>query len=315
MAPARHTAPVTDADSGRARVRLAKRVCQAAAPASAARPWPLCSEQDREDLRGSRGRADGASRDRVRDVPGGRCGGIYGGGRRHDAGRRGDLPQRVLRGAGRAFEAARRRSHAVSRRQHHVRVDRAESGPGDAIQGLPGGDRGARSGSGVQPAARAASSRRPVRIARRPRLRRTRRRCGHFIYGIVGDIANTASRIEQLNKRLGTRLLSTEEVVSGIDDILVRPLGDYQFAGKRASVSVVEVLCPIRDATMAQLSLCARFRLAVEAFREDRLAEAESAFRGYPVRLSGGRAGPILSRPAPSSRSRRHRPANEPPAQ
>ena len=131
---------------------------------------------------------------------------------------------------------------------------------------------------------------------------------GHFIYGIVGDIANTASRIEQLNKRLGTRLLSTEEVVAGIDDILVRPLGDYQFAGKRAAVSVVEVLCPVRDATMAQLSLSARFRLAVEAFREDIGDEAEFRFPRDSARLSGRRAGPILSRPAPSRRSRRHRP-------
>ena len=103
---------------------------------------------------------------------------------------------------------------------------------------------------------------------------------GHFIYGIVGDIANTASRIEQLNKQLGTRLLATEEVVAGLDDILFRPLGDFWFAGKRSSVPVVEVLCPVRDATMAQLSLCARFEMAIEAFRGERWAEAESHFQG-----------------------------------
>ena len=109
---------------------------------------------------------------------------------------------------------------------------------------------------------------------------------GHFIYGIVGDIANTASRIEQLNKQLGTRLLATEEVVAGLDDILVRPLGDFWFAGKRSSVPVVEILCPVREATMAQLSLCARFERAIEAFRGERWEEAESHFqsihRDYP---------------------------------
>ena len=110
---------------------------------------------------------------------------------------------------------------------------------------------------------------------------------GHFIYGIVGDIANTASRIEQLNKQLGTRLLATEEVVAGLDDILVRPLGDFWFAGKRSSVPVVEVLCPVRDATMAQLSLCARFERAIEAFRGERWEEAESLLPVYPPRLSG----------------------------
>jgi adenylate cyclase len=101
---------------------------------------------------------------------------------------------------------------------------------------------------------------------------------GHFIYGIVGDIANTASRIEQLNKRLGTRLLATEEVVAGLDDILFRPLGDFLFAGKRSSILVVEIVSAVGSATMAQLSLCARFQLAIEAFRGERWQEAESRF-------------------------------------
>jgi adenylate cyclase len=108
---------------------------------------------------------------------------------------------------------------------------------------------------------------------------------GHFIYGIVGDIANTASRIEQLNERLGTRLLATEEVVSGLDDILV-PLGDFLLAGKRSSVSVIEILSAVESATMAQLSLRARFKAAIEAFRGERWEEAQSHFqdilRDYP---------------------------------
>jgi adenylate cyclase len=102
---------------------------------------------------------------------------------------------------------------------------------------------------------------------------------GHFIYGIVGDIANTASRIEQLNKILGTRLLATEEVVSGLDDILVRPLGEFLLAGKRSAVSVFEILCAVEYASMAQLSLCARFPSAIDAFRGERWEEAESRFR------------------------------------
>jgi adenylate cyclase len=109
---------------------------------------------------------------------------------------------------------------------------------------------------------------------------------GHFIYGIVGDIANTASRIEQLNKILGTRLLATEEVVSGLDDILVRPLGEFLLAGKRSAVSVFEILCAVEYASMAQLSLCARFQSAIDAFREERWEEAELNFgeilRDYP---------------------------------
>ena len=45
---------------------------------------------------------------------------------------------------------------------------------------------------------------------------------GHFVYSIVGDCANTASRVEGLNKHIGTQLLATESVVAGLDNILVR---------------------------------------------------------------------------------------------
>ena len=102
---------------------------------------------------------------------------------------------------------------------------------------------------------------------------------GQFNYGILGDIADTASRIEQLNKQLGTRLLATEDVVAGLDNILVRPLGDFTFAGKRSHVSVFEILSATGSATMAQLSLCGRFRLAIDAFRGERWDEAEFRFR------------------------------------
>ena len=59
---------------------------------------------------------------------------------------------------------------------------------------------------------------------------------GHFVYSIVGDCANTASRIEGLNKKLGTQILAASGVVeeglsidlssvpefTGIDEFYVR---------------------------------------------------------------------------------------------
>jgi adenylate cyclase len=46
---------------------------------------------------------------------------------------------------------------------------------------------------------------------------------GRFAFRLVGDIVNTASRIESLNKALGTRLLATEAVVAEVDGLLLRP--------------------------------------------------------------------------------------------
>jgi len=101
---------------------------------------------------------------------------------------------------------------------------------------------------------------------------------GRFAFAIVGDIANTAARIEALNKQLGTRLLASAEVVAGLDDILVRPLGEFRLAGKHGVVSIVEIMGLAESASMAQLSLCGRFPAAVQAVREQRWGEAAACF-------------------------------------
>ena len=38
---------------------------------------------------------------------------------------------------------------------------------------------------------------------------------GHYEYRAVGDAVNTANRIQELNKRLGTRILVAEAVLGG----------------------------------------------------------------------------------------------------
>src|SRR5262249_40139583 len=48
---------------------------------------------------------------------------------------------------------------------------------------------------------------------------------GRYASTIVGDVANTASRIEGLNKQLGTRLLASEEVLHELTGFELRPLG------------------------------------------------------------------------------------------
>lgn len=82
---------------------------------------------------------------------------------------------------------------------------------------------------------------------------------GRFVYSIVGDTANTASRVEGLNKHLHTQILATGEVVEGFDDILTRYLGTFQFVGKQGGIPVYEVVALRHTATPRQLELCERF--------------------------------------------------------
>lgn len=66
----------------------------------------------------------------------------------------------------------------------------------------------------------------------------------HFEYAPVGDIVNTASRIEGLNKLLGTRILASEEAVQGLSGVSTRKLGKFLFEGKTQPIAIHELLAP-----------------------------------------------------------------------
>jgi adenylate cyclase len=101
---------------------------------------------------------------------------------------------------------------------------------------------------------------------------------GRFLYSIVGDTANTAARLESLNKHLGTQVLAAESVTSSADGLLLRPLGLFQLKGKTDPTSIVEILGR-RDAAKPELQdLCARFAEALAAFQCKEWHRAMSLF-------------------------------------
>lgn len=64
----------------------------------------------------------------------------------------------------------------------------------------------------------------------------------HFEYRAVGDVVNTASRIEALNKQLGTRALASRRVLEGLEGYPVRALGRFLLAGKSVPIEICELL-------------------------------------------------------------------------
>lgn len=101
---------------------------------------------------------------------------------------------------------------------------------------------------------------------------------GRFAYSILGDCANTASRIEGLNKHIGTHLLATQSVVENLDDLLLRPLGQFRFVGKSELTTVVEILARETSANESQLRLCERFSKSLDVFRAGQWAKASDLF-------------------------------------
>jgi adenylate cyclase len=100
----------------------------------------------------------------------------------------------------------------------------------------------------------------------------------HYEYRAVGDIVNTASRIEGLGKHLGARLLASDAVVEGLEEILARPMGDFLLAGKSTPVRVCELLGLKANADERQRWLCSEFGVALNAYARQQWADASGKF-------------------------------------
>lgn len=103
-----------------------------------------------------------------------------------------------------------------------------------------------------------------------------------FDYTAMGDTVNTASRLESVNKHLGTRICVSETAKAKNGDLNFRPIGDLVLKGKSEAVSVFEALSPERAAAGTIASYIAAYELlriedtgALSAF--ERLVENDSA--------------------------------------
>jgi adenylate cyclase len=110
---------------------------------------------------------------------------------------------------------------------------------------------------------------------------------GRMAYSILGDPANTASRLEGLNKFTGTQILAADTVVEGVEGILVRPVGSFQLVGKAEGQPVYQVVASAEEATPEQEELCKIFPEAVQIFREQRWDEAVAQFREIEAKYPG----------------------------
>lgn len=100
----------------------------------------------------------------------------------------------------------------------------------------------------------------------------------HFEYRPVGDIVNTATRIEGANKYLGTRILVSQDVLSRVNGFLTRDLGKFLLAGKSRPVHIHELVNRMETATSRQREYCAFFVEGIEAFRRQSWEKASNRF-------------------------------------
>ncbi len=100
----------------------------------------------------------------------------------------------------------------------------------------------------------------------------------HYEYRAVGDVVNTSSRLQGLNKILGTRVLASCATLVGVDGLLVRELGDFMLAGKSNPIGVCELVSASAAAKEPLRELCVQFSSARQSFIARDFAAAERQF-------------------------------------
>jgi adenylate cyclase len=100
----------------------------------------------------------------------------------------------------------------------------------------------------------------------------------HLKYGPVGVPVNAASRLQELCKRLNTRLLVTGSVIAGLQRFLLRDLGRFKLRDVPGVVDVYELMGELSSATPEQIELCEKFSLALATYQNGQPGEARERF-------------------------------------
>ncbi|MDB6055934.1 MAG: hypothetical protein JWN25_3457 [Verrucomicrobiales bacterium] len=100
-------------------------------------------------------------------------------------------------------------------------------------------------------------------------------------YTAIGESINMASRMEGLNKHLGTQILITEDTWKGVNTRLhTRYLGKFQLKGFQRSVGVHELLDEVIT-PLNKFETC--FKQAVEAYQQRNVEESLTLFKQCSV--------------------------------
>ncbi|GAB6140772.1 hypothetical protein JCM14076_15010 [Methylosoma difficile] len=100
----------------------------------------------------------------------------------------------------------------------------------------------------------------------------------HYEYRAVGDTVNTASRIEGLNKQLGTQILMSSQVIEGVAGFVSRELGIFYLPGKTLPINIYELMGNTEESLAQQLPLIIGFSKALGYFQQHHWPQALQLF-------------------------------------
>lgn len=111
-------------------------------------------------------------------------------------------------------------------------------------------------------------------------------------YTVMGDAVNLASRLENLNKAYGTRILCGDETVKRAGDGFVfRPVDWVAVKGKSRGILIHELVGEATDVDAETKAAVDAYRHALDIYRDRRFDEAAAAFDAADAAF-GGADGP-----------------------
>jgi adenylate cyclase len=111
----------------------------------------------------------------------------------------------------------------------------------------------------------------------------------YYQFGVMGDTVNTASRMDGLNKYLGTKILVSDEVIRDVKGFLTREAGTFLFKGKAQRIRVYELLSRAAEAAEMEKNACTIFAEGLSAFRCHSWPQAKEKFEQSADLLRGDR--------------------------
>lgn len=100
-----------------------------------------------------------------------------------------------------------------------------------------------------------------------------------FEYRPVGDPVNTASRLEELNKLLQTKILVSDSFAQDVSGFVFRDVGSFRLRGKQSPTRVRELVGEAGRCDESTLQRCHEFGEAVAQYRAGNGHDAQRRFR------------------------------------
>ena len=97
-------------------------------------------------------------------------------------------------------------------------------------------------------------------------------------YTILGDTVNLASRLEELSKRYGTKILISEDLYQAVQDVfLCRPIDVVAVKGRTHATRIYELMAYREQATAPQIRLAEGYGQALHLYLAREFAGAVAA--------------------------------------